>query len=1371
MPRAADVLHLAALAGRKISGTGPIRSRLAAFAGLLVAASMAFGQVAPKRLSDWLLEQPASADAYPLGLSWRVPEEKAPQMLLRRDLLSSLTGFEREVAADPVSVARLREWLETLPVTGRVPVPLADARWLQANVARDPIIEPHHTVLLPARPRTVTVVRESGERCAVTHRYGYEARAYIEACEPELSQRADRAWIAQPDGRIQSFGIATWNRETQDEPAPGAWIWAPSRGSGWPEIFSERLVRFLATQGPAADLSGATAGAEPARAPAPSRSSGVTASDWGPIGLLQMPSARLSKPGTFNFTLSHVQPYSRINFFVTPLDWLEAGFRYSDISNRLYDPTGALSSQSAKDKGFDVKFKLWDEAALLPQVSIGFRDLAGTGAFSGEYVVASKRTDAFDWTLGLGWGYVGGRGNLRNPLSAIFGSKFDTRQPLSPEGGTPLFGSYFRGPTALFGGVQYQTPWEPLFLKLEYDGNDYQHEPFANNNQTQKSPWNLGLVYRGRWADLSLAWERGNKLMVGLTVFVDLPEGSMPKLSDPPRVPTVIGRGAGTRDWKATSDEITRQSSWYVERVELRGRELHVTLDDAGGQHWRERLDRVAAVLNRDAPPSVDRFVLLYRQRGIDVAEHVIDRDAWVSERSRFLPPGEQRGWVIARPPNSEPMQRTQIPPYIGLESRAPDERASGAIRTLYERPQQRFDWNLGLDFTQTIGGPDTFALYSFHGALRSALRITDDTWARAIFRLRLLDNYDKFTVTGPSNLPRVRTFLREYLTTSQFTMPVLQVTHASQLTQNQYYSLYAGYFEEMFGGLGAEWLYRPFASRFAFGAEVAALKQRSFEQDFGFRDYNVISGHATGYWDTGWNELQVKLIAGRYLAKDIGVTLDVSRVFKNGITVGAFATKTNVSSAEFGEGSFDKGVYMSIPFDVMMTRSSTSTAYLLWKPITRDGGAILNRIDRLYGLTRLRDEKTLWYAPAAPRNESVKPEDQREAWTPRPEGPQPWTRVETRPTVKQWEDDARFEHELTRALYQQRFRNIEVVFDSAYRLNIKAANESLRPISRAVGRAVRTAIRFAPLETREIRVTFAEKADPVVVYEFTDTTRLQAYMAGQLGREAFADTVAVRYLDPTVREADPLARFGDLDTLDDTPKIANALPDGRTLKRVTDDVQSTGQVAASADWWRFTTLSVGALAAGAALDKRAFNYASEHADSSVLKGLSNVANALPWVALGGATLAAIDGSDPRRSRTGYAAAEAGVTAGLAATVLKYAVGRARPDSGLGTTSFDPGSTASDHGSFPSRHVAVAWAVATPFAREYNADWLYGVAALTNLGRIGSRAHWVSDTVGGSLLGYAIGRLFWEASRKPQSQGIPRVLLNPTGVSLAWELE
>ena len=39
-------------------------------------------------------------------------------------------------------------------------------------------------------------------------------------------------------------------------------------------------------------------------------------------------------------------------------------------------------------------------------VALGWRDFLGTGAFSGEYVVANKRTGNFDWSLGLGWGFA-----------------------------------------------------------------------------------------------------------------------------------------------------------------------------------------------------------------------------------------------------------------------------------------------------------------------------------------------------------------------------------------------------------------------------------------------------------------------------------------------------------------------------------------------------------------------------------------------------------------------------------------------------------------------------------------------------------------------------------------------------------------------------------------------------------------------------------------------------------------------------------------------------------------------------------------------------------------------------------------------------
>ncbi|MNC51632.1 hypothetical protein D3C76_1444220 [compost metagenome] len=55
--------------------------------------------------------------------------------------------------------------------------------------------------------------------------------------------------------------------------------------------------------------------------------------------------------------------------------------------------------------------------------------------------------------------------------------------------------SYFRGSPSFFGGVTYQTPWDPWSLKLEYEGYDYQHEP-QNNNQVQDSPINLDLVFK-----------------------------------------------------------------------------------------------------------------------------------------------------------------------------------------------------------------------------------------------------------------------------------------------------------------------------------------------------------------------------------------------------------------------------------------------------------------------------------------------------------------------------------------------------------------------------------------------------------------------------------------------------------------------------------------------------------------------------------------------------------------------------------------------------------------------------------------------------------------------------------------------------------
>src|SRR5471030_2327570 len=99
-----------------------------------------------------------------------------------------------------------------------------------------------------------------------------------------------------------------------------------------------------------------------------------------------------------------------------------------------------------------------------------------------------------------------------------------------------------------------------------------------------------------------------------------------------------------------------------------------------------------------------------------------------------------------------------------------------------------------------------------------------------------------------------------------------------------------------------------------------------------------------------------------------------MSRVFQNGVKLGAFFTKTNVSAAQFGEGSFDKGVFLSVPFDTFLTRSSTGVANVVWKPLTRDGGAKLSRRVELYDVTNARDDRALRYKAAPPPNDDVIP-------------------------------------------------------------------------------------------------------------------------------------------------------------------------------------------------------------------------------------------------------------------------------------------------------------------------------------------------------------------------------------------------------------
>ena len=663
-----------------------------------------------------------------------------------------------------------------------------------------------------------------------------------------------------------------------------------------------------------------------------------TQNDFGGVGLLQTPTARMAPAGELSLNANRTEPYSRYSLSLQPLDWLEGTFRYTSISNRMYGSEALSGNQSYKDKAVDLKARLWQESHWLPEVALGFRDVGGTGLFSSEYFVANKRYKDLDFSLGIAWGYIGNRGDLKNPLGYLDDS-FDTR-PTQITVGDVNTNTYFRGSPALFGGVVYQTPWAPLSLKIEFDGNDYKHEP-QNNNQVQDSPVNFGAVYKlNDNIDLTAGWERGNTALFGITLHTNFVSRKAPvKSYDPPAQPLPAQAPVAPLeevDWAAVSQQLEKNAGYKVERIAQRDSELMVYGEQSKYFYTAKGAGRASRILDNTANDQIQWFTMVNKRYDMPVEEISVPRSTF-----RDVVNNEQD--------------------LVNLHRTTEVNRATAYYdKTLYQHKPDPFTYGFGLGYQQNMGGPDGFLLYQISAYAEGQYRFTPGTWASGGISLNLLNNYDKFKYDSASNLPRVRTDLRQYATTSDITMPALQLNKAKRLDQDLYGMVYGGYLESMYAGVGGELLYRPMGERWSIGADLNYVRQREFDQGFGLRDYRTVTGHITSYTKLPF-DLDAAVSVGRYLARDWGTTIDISREFTNGVKFGGWVTRTTASKEEYGEGSFDKGIYISIPFDEMMSVSTMSRANIAWAPLTRDGGAMLHRQYSLHTMTDGRNRDAFY--------------------------------------------------------------------------------------------------------------------------------------------------------------------------------------------------------------------------------------------------------------------------------------------------------------------------------------------------------------------------------------------------------------------------
>jgi hypothetical protein len=260
--------------------------------------------------------------------------------------------------------------------------------------------------------------------------------------------------------------------------------------------------------------------------------------------------------------------------------------------------------------------------------------------------------------------------------------------------------------------------------------------------------------------------------------------------------------------------------------------------------------------------------------------------------------------------------------------------------------------WDVRPALRSHIGGPDGLYLYQIWMAFSASAELYRGVLVNSTFGKNIYSTLDEITLISDSLLPHVRSDLKRYNEEGEDGNIIrLQTEYLFQPAENWFARASAGLFEQMFGGVGGEVMYRPYGSRLALSIDVNRVQQRDYDQRLDFLDYRVTTGHLNVYYKMPFMGLLGEIHAGQFLAGDRGAQFAVVREFDSGIAVGAWATFTNVSAEEFGEGSFDKGLYMRIPFEAFLATSTLRGGSLSFRPLTRDGGQLLLMQHRLYGI------------------------------------------------------------------------------------------------------------------------------------------------------------------------------------------------------------------------------------------------------------------------------------------------------------------------------------------------------------------------------------------------------------------------------------
>ena len=610
-----------------------------------------------------------------------------------------------------------------------------------------------------------------------------------------------------------------------------------------------------------------------------------TYNNHGVIGLINIPSARFYKEQTFGFTLYDGTPDQKITMTSSPYDWLEASFFYTNIQGRPYP--GYESFQDYKDKGFNFKIRIKEEG-FLPAIAVGINDIAGTGLYSSEYIVGSYGLNNIDFHFGLGWGTLNGKQDFKNPLIYLTEKFGDRPTEFSDEGGQFQPSRYYSDQSiSAFFGLSYVLNKNTI-VKFERDTTE---TPGIINYGKPNSDFSFGIDYS--FNDnfvLGLSFERND--YISLRFNYKRSEAQVKK----------------TNYSKTQRTENVSRFGLFINNLEDNG---------IGVNKLFKKNDLIGIEVTQFTHPS------------LDIIEEIIlsaKNDSGIEE---------------------EIVTNYKIADLAAIQNYSQEfEKDSRLIYT--RKKEQGFNTNTRLNIRPFIGGREGFLKAALLVENESEYLFSDNFMFSSNLKYSIYDNFDELIFPPVDTYPaQVRSDVKDYL--RNFNDGIIigraQLDYYQTVSENNHLMFTAGILEEMFSGYGIEYLHFNPSKNFAYGFEIFNVKKRDYELQFGTLNYENITGHVNFYYrNYDVIPFDLELSYGEYLAGDTGGTIELSRRYRDGMEFGVFATFTDVTSEQFGEGTFDKGIFFNIPIYKNLVNYT-------WRPLTKDPGAKLVRKNNLHDL------------------------------------------------------------------------------------------------------------------------------------------------------------------------------------------------------------------------------------------------------------------------------------------------------------------------------------------------------------------------------------------------------------------------------------